>query len=74
MNGFRPLRSDRRPKIGVVKIREIGKAAKIRPSHKPLAPKLSAYSGRRGMTIPEPNIQEKMEIAKMGKTLFIMQT
>ena len=72
INNFRPLRSESRPKIGVVIMREIGKAAKIMPSHNPLAPRLSAYSGKSGTTIPEPNMQEKMDMAKIGKTLFIM--
>jgi len=54
-------------------MRETGKAAKIIPNQSPLAPRLSAYSGSRGTTIPEPNMQEKMEMAKMGKILLIME-
>ena len=50
----RPRLSERRPKRGMKTAREKAKDENIRPSHRPVAPRSTAYRGRRGMTIPIP--------------------
>jgi hypothetical protein len=48
------------------------KLAKITPIQIAVAPKLSAYRGNSGAIIPTPSMEEKTEIARMGKTFFII--
>jgi hypothetical protein len=61
------------PIMGVNSAREIANPANITPSQIPVAPILSAYRGRSGAIIPAPSMEEKMEMARIGKIFFIMR-
>lgn len=52
-------RSESRPKTGMSRARETEKPEKIAPISSPVAPRVSAYRGRSGITIPRPSKAEK---------------
>ena len=42
------------------------------PNPMPVAPMSRTYRGKSGDTIPIPNVEEKTQRARMGKTFFII--
>ena len=69
---FLPFKSESLPKMGMKMPREIENAAKIMPTQTAVAPKFSAYRGKSGAIIPTPSIEEKIEMTRIAKTLFVI--
>ncbi len=70
MKRFLPTRSEMRPTTGMVALRARLNMAKIAPSHRPFAPRVSAYSGRMGTMMPTPSMEVKMEMKRTLRILF----